>query len=390
MQIAIDGRALTGRYTGDRTYWRSLLQELPKVSATDTYVIYSRLPIPEGELPNEPNVMTRLVPAANDRLWTLVALPIALRREKPDLLHVQYTTPLPGLCPCPVVTTVHDISFRLFPQWFPRRDRILLNLTVPVSMRRAQRVITDSESSRRDLLRVYPLPAEKVVGIPLGLPAGFEPVEQSGQNRQEQENLLLTTNNKYGFKGPFVLAVGVFQPRKNLRVLAEAFGRAKAAHLLPHHLMLVGKAGWGTEQEALKQAAAQGGGQEAADSLLFPGYVDDADLPLLYRSCAAFAHPALYEGFGIPPLEAMACGAPCLVSDAPAMPEVVGDAAQIVPATDIAAWAAALGQVLTDQRVSRSLAERGPRRAACFSWRTTAERTYAVYQGALSRIVKGE
>src|SRR5690349_19762463 len=111
MRIAIDGRALTGRYTGDRTYWRSLLRELPKVSATDTYLIYSRLPIPEGELPDAPNITTRLVNAPNDRIWTLAALPLALRKEKPDLLHVQYTAPLPGLCPCPIVTTVHDISF---------------------------------------------------------------------------------------------------------------------------------------------------------------------------------------------------------------------------------------------------------------------------------------
>jgi glycosyltransferase involved in cell wall biosynthesis len=383
MRIAIDGRALTGRYTGDRTYWRSLLRALPNVSGSDTYTVYSRLPIPEGELPEAPNVTTRRVNAPDDRLWTLAALPLALRKERPDLLHVQYTTPLPGLCPCPVVTTVHDISFRLFPHWFPRRDRILLNMTVPVSMRRARRVITDSESSRRDLLRVYGLPADKVVGIPLGLPEGFAPFDPRGEDRNEQECLQQIANMKYGFEGPFVLAVGVFQPRKNLRVLAEAFGRAKSKYHLPHRLVLVGKAGWGTEQEALRQAAGKGGGTEAAEALLFPGYVDDADLPLLYQSCAAFAHPALYEGFGIPPLEAMACGAPCLVSDAPAMPEVAGDAALIVPASDVEAWTEALGRVLTDTELRRSLAARGPMRAADFPWKVTAERTHAVYQEAI-------
>src|SRR5262249_39797189 len=123
------------------------------------------------ELPDAPNLTCRVVRAANDRLWTLAALPHALRPDCADLVHVQYTAPLNS--PCPVVTTVHDISFRLFPQWFPARHRLLLNLSVPPSMRRAARIITDSESSRRDILRVYNLPPERVVAIPLGLPEGF-------------------------------------------------------------------------------------------------------------------------------------------------------------------------------------------------------------------------
>jgi glycosyltransferase involved in cell wall biosynthesis len=379
MRIAIDGRTLTGRFTGDRTYWRNLLRVLPSLNADDEYLVYSRAPIPAEELPDAPNLTARVVEAPNDRLWTLSALPRALRRDRADLVHVQYTAPLRS--PCPVVTTVHDISFRLYPHWFPRRHRLLLNLTVPPTMRRAARVITVSESSRRDILRVYHLPPEKVAAIRHGLPAGFAADTDAADG---QESAGRIAKERFGLQQPFVLAVGVLQPRKNLLLLAEAFGRAKRAHCLPHQLVLAGKAGWGTEQEALRQAAARGGGPEAAQSVVFPGYIEDALLPALYRACDVFAYPSLYEGFGLPPLEAMACGAPVLVSDAPALPEVVGDAAGIVPATDTDAWANALGRLLTDAAARRELAARGPAHAAKFTWQAAAEQTRAVYGAAVA------
>jgi glycosyltransferase involved in cell wall biosynthesis len=192
---------------------------------------------------------------------------------------------------------------------------------------------------------------------------------------------------------PYLLAVGVLQPRKNLKMLCEAFGRAKKQADLPHSLVIAGKAGWETELDTLRTAARSGGGDCAADSLIFPGYVEDADLPELYRSAAAFAYPSLYEGFGLPPLEAMACGTPVLVSDAPCLPEVSGDGAMIVPAADIGAWAAALTSMLTDADLRRRYVEAGRRRAACYSWDVTAERTRSVYReaaGSRSRTSKGD
>lgn len=386
MRIAIDGRVLTGRYTGDRTYWRNLLRVLPRLAPRDQFVIYSRTPVAPGELPPFPNVTYRSLAAPNERLWTLMTLPQALRAERADLVHVQYT--IPPLCPCPIVTTVHDISFRLHPQWFPFRDRLLLNMTVPAAIRGAARVLTVSESSRDDILRIYPFAAGKVVATPLGLPPEFVrgiTVVQEKEQEKEQENARQIAKTHYDLNSPFVLAVGVLQPRKNLRMLAEAFGRAHAAHGLPHQLALVGKAGWATEQDTLRQAAAEGGGAAAAAAVVFPGYVEDAHLPALYRACDAFAYPSLYEGFGIPPLEAMACGAPTLVSDAPPMPHHVADAALVVPATDVDAWATALGRILTDADLRADLAMRGPERAGKFTWETTAAQTLAVY----AEVVRG-
>lgn len=360
------------------------MRVLPKVAPEHEYVLYSREPIPAGELPDFPNLSYRVVPAANERLWTLFALPHALQREAADLLHVQYTAPPRYLCPCPIVTTVHDISFRLYPQWFPLRHRLLMNLTVPASMRQAARVITDSESSRLDIIRCYGLPARKIAAIPLGLPEGF--ADEDGRSYEaRQETARCITKERFALDKPFVLAVGVLQPRKNLPMLAEAFGRAKVKFCLPHQLAIVGKIGWGTGQETLRQAAERGGGKTATDALVFTGYVDDADLPTLYRACDVFAYPSLYEGFGFPPLEAMACSAPVLVSDAPCLPEFAGDVAQIVPATDVNAWAEMLGTMLGSPERRRDLALRGPAHAARFTWEATAERTIAVYQEAVAR-----
>src|SRR5579871_5603061 len=277
MRVAVDGRALTGRYTGDRTYWRNLLRALPALDPSVEYLVYSRAAIAPGELPEAPNMSCRVVPAVNDRLWTLTALPGALRRDRADLVHVQYTAPPPGLCPCPVVTTVHDISFRLYPQWFPARHRALLNLTVPPSMRRAARVITDSASSRRDILRCYGLPEQKVAAIPLGVPEEFIAAGARAE-RMPTEEARQHVREKFGLERPFVLAVGVLQPRKNLPMLAEAFGLMRCRYGLTHQLALVGKAGWGTEQEALLRAAARHGGPEAAGAVISTGYVEDADL----------------------------------------------------------------------------------------------------------------
>jgi glycosyltransferase involved in cell wall biosynthesis len=379
----VDGRALTGRFTGDRTYWRNLLRALLRLDSENQYLVYSRTPIPDSELPTAPNLTRRLLPAPNDRLWTLRTLPQALGQDRADVAHVQYTVPL--FSPCPVVTTVHDISFQLYPQWFQWRDRILMNLTIPPSLRAAARILTDSESSRQDILRVYRLPPEKVVTTPLGLPEEFVVEAQASDPAARQETARRVAKERFGLEKPFLLAVGVLQPRKNLPMLVEAFGRAIAENHLEHAFAIVGKIGWGTGQETLRAAAAQGGGAKAAEALVFPGYVNDSDLPTLYRTCAAFAYPSLYEGFGLPPLEAMACSAPTLVSNAPPMPEVAGDAALILPATDVSAWATALAQVFRDPELRRDLAERGPARALRFRWEETARRTLEIYLEAAGK-----
>lgn len=379
MRIAIDGRALTGRYTGDRTYWQGLLKAMPAVDPNLQLIVYSRTAIAEDELPSSPQVTKRVVPAPGDRLWSALAFPGAVAGDKPDLIHVQYTTPPQRLCPCPVITTVHDITFNLFPEWYRPRDRVILNSTIPIAIRKAARVITVSESSREDILRAYRPPGWKVCATLLGLPERFvAAAEQGGIWKQ----LPGDGTEARQIEGPYMMALGVQQPRKNYPLLAEAFARAKREHGLPHRLAFVGKVGWKSSVDQLIGAAERGGG--GRDDLVFPGYVPDDQLAPLFAACDAFAAPALYEGFGLTPLEAMACGVPTVVSDAPAMPEVVGDAALVLPARDMAAWVDGIARILTDGSLRARLAHEGPTRAVRFRWEATARATVNCYRDAIA------
>jgi len=370
MRVGIDGRTLTGRFTGDRTYWLNVLRSLTSLTeSSESYCVYSRLPITPGTTPAHPQWSVESLSAVNDRLWTIFAFPSALRRDRIDVAHTQYTIPLQA--PCPTVTVVHDISFRLYPNWFPKKHRLLLNLTVPGAMRRAARIITVSESSRRDIIRIYGIPPEKIHAIHLAAGPEYHPIPQEIARSAVKE--------RYGIDEHYVLAVGVLQPRKNFALLLEAFAIAKRRAKLRHRLVITGKAGW--DYENLGVMAARLG---ITDSVQFTGYVADEDLPHLYSGADLLAFPSLYEGFGLPPLEAMACGTPALVSDAPAMPEVAGDGAWILPVMSPVAWADAIAALCTDCDLRTSWVERGIRRAAEFSWERTAIKTKSVYKEALN------
>ena len=370
MKIGIDGRALTGRFTGDRTYWLNLLRAMSRLQPEgDRFHVYSRIPVPADALKPAADWTISTLSAVNDRIWTMFAFPGALKRDEIDVAHTQYTIPL--MPPCPMVTTVHDISFRLYPNWFPKKHRLLLNATVPAAIRRASQVITVSESSRRDMIRIYGVPPEKIHAIHEAAGPEYSPMDRDKARAVVRE--------KYGIHDAYVLAVGVLQPRKNFALLLEAFAIARRRAKLPHRLVITGKAGW--DYENLGVLAGRLG---IIDSVQFTGYVADADLPPLYAGAEALAFPSLYEGFGLPPLEAMACGTPALVSDAPAMPEIAGEGAWVLPVMSPNAWADAIESICTDSSLRAAWAERGIRRAAEFSWDRTARQTKEVYQQALN------
>ncbi len=381
MRIGIDARLLTGRFTGDRTYWRGLLGGLAAVDSDNQYLLYVREEAAEniaeaigvgGESPSK--FQWRVVPARNDRLWSLIALPNAMRRDKVDVVHVQYAvSPLFFARGVKVVTTVHDVTFRLFPHLFRPMDRALLNLSVPYSVRRACAVIAVSENTRADILRAYRPKPESKVAVTL-LAAG---PEYRAMSESERDSARLVLQEHYGVGGqdaPYALAVGVLQPRKNLVMLLRAFSAARRLHGFPHRLVVVGKRGWLASgiDEALSAA-------EAAGDVALTGYVPDEHLPLLYNCADLMCYPSLYEGFGLPPLEAMACGCPVMTSDAGSLPEVVGDAGVLLDPNKPGEWIDALGRVLPDAGLRGKMSADGLAQASSFSWSRTARETLAVY-----------
>jgi len=366
MRIAIDVHMVGERETGNETYTLNLVRHLLALDQENTYGLIT--PHPEHlrarvDLPPHAEILR--VRPGNAFLRVPLAMPLLADRWRADLLHVNYVAP--PLCPCPTVVTVHDISYEFFPDFLSPRDRWMLSTLVPLSARRAARVIAVSEQTRQDLMRVYGIPGERIAVTHEAAAPGFAPVEDPA--------LIEATCARYGIRRPYVLALGNLQPRKNIGRLVEAFALARREGNLPHQLAVAGKAQW-RESELYATVERLG----LRDVVRFPGYVADEDLPALYSGAACFAYPSLYEGFGLPPLEAMACGTPVLASHAGALREVVGDAAWVVDPTDVQDIARGLLALLTDPQTAEAYRRRGLAHAAAFSWRRLAEETLEVYR----------
>lgn len=367
MRVAIDARLLTGRFTGDRTYWLGLLRAMIPLLREEELLLFTDKPLTENALPPSPHWREIVIPSRSGRWWSLFTFPRAARQWAVDIAHLQYS--VSPLFRCPVVTTVHDVSFLVGPQWFAWKDRWLLRFSVPASCRRAARVLTVSETSREDILKHIPLPPEKVVATPLGLPDGFYPIDKVEAQARIRE--------KYGVEPPYAISVGVLQPRKNWTLALQAVSEARKLYGLPLRLLLLGKAGW--LQQALEREIAK---LNAGEWLVKTGYVPDEHLVYFYNAADALLFPSYYEGFGLPPLEAMACGTPVIASNGGALPEVVGSAGILLPPAEPGLWANALQVVFNEPEYRERMREEGLRRAQQFDWKQTAAQTLAVYREA--------
>lgn len=356
--------------SGNETYIRGLIEGFAAIDPPYDTLLYhtaqSRLPpgLPAGRF------QPRLIwPTANvPRI--LAALPWAARRDKLELLHATYT--LPPALPCPGIVTVHDISFRLFPRAFSPRDRLVLSLAVAHSVRAAATIITISESSRRDIVRLYRVPEERVTAIPLAASARFQPVTDAAR--------LAGVRQRYNLPADYILAVGNLQPRKNLPRLLRAYAELKRHDDAVPDLVLAGKALW-RESDVYRAAETLG----LAGAIVFTGYVSDDDLVALYAGAHCFVYPSLYEGFGLPVLEAMACGTPVIASGTSSLPEVVGDAGLTINPLDVAELARAIRRLIDDDALRARLRVMGLARAATFSWTATARRTGDLYASVIDR-----
>jgi glycosyltransferase involved in cell wall biosynthesis len=366
MRIALDGHMIGTGETGNETYAVGLAAALGRLGGYD-YRLLTPLPdrVPDA-VRAAPHLTVRPFPDVPSYIRIPWLYPRLVHADRAELLHMQYVAP--PWAGCPVVLTVHDVSYRIFPEFFSPRVRFVVTALIGPSMRRARRVITISECSRRDIIRFYRLPPERVVVTPLA--AGAEYTRQPPAE-------VARVRAAYGLPERYFLAVGNVQPRKNLARLVTAFG-AVAAAAPDAQLVLVGRSAWrGSEVAAAITRLGLAG------RVRFTGYVPAADLPALYSGALGFCYPSLYEGFGLPVLEALACGTATITSNVSSLPEVAGDAALLVAPTSAPEIAAALSRLLTDAPTRQLYAARGPARAAQFSWAQTARQTRAVYDAVL-------
>ena len=319
-------------------------------------------------IPERPGFKWAMVPpkgAAARLLWEQTALPLLVRRSRLDVLHsLHYTRPL--MLPCASVVTFCDMTFFLYPELHTHTKRFLFPLFMRTSARRANALIAISENTRRDAIRLLGIPPEKIFTTPLGISKKFHPVSDP--------NLLCQLRRKYGLPETFILYVGTLEPRKNLPFLLKSYKNLVDAGN-PTALVIVGRLGW--MYDAFFKLVNT---LELKEKIILPGYVPAEDLPGLYTLARVFVYPSLYEGFGFPPLEAMACGTPVITTTVSAMPEHVGDAALLIPPHDEEALTRALQTLLCDRSQHQALSVKGPRQAAFFSWARTARQTLAVYE----------
>jgi glycosyltransferase involved in cell wall biosynthesis len=363
MRFAVDAHAIGRHLTGNEVYVRSLLGAFAAIDRESEFLAYVSGPEGESKVPRR--FQTRQI-AANPFLRLGFDLSRNLRQDKPDLLHVQYTSPL--FCPVPTVVSVHDVSFLEHPEYFKKSRAMQLGITVARSVKRASRIITGSEFARDSIVRAYQLPPEKIVVVPDAASPSFRSVNRDAAVRKVM--------SRFRFKGKYVLSVGDLQPRKNHIGLIKAFARLiKDQPQLKHDLVFAGKDTWFGNR--VREAARESG---VEDRIHFLGFVTDEDLLLLYNACECFVFPSFYEGFGIPVLEAMACGRAVICSNASSIPEVANGAALLFDPENSDEIVSALADVLRNSDLRARMERLGVQRAAQFTWQKTAEMTLNVYR----------
>ncbi len=368
MHIAIDAHSVGAQLAGNESYAVNLIEGLAEIDETNLYTLYVTKPAAIDRFTDRwPNFKVRQTLPHTPLVRIPLTLSAELRRHPVDVLHVQFTAP--PFAPCPVVTTIHDLSFEHLPETFKRRSRAQLRLTVRRTARKAALILTLSEFSRRDIIETYAVDPERVIVTPAAAPAPFKPIVDETELEKIRE--------RYGIGANYLLSLGSIQPRKNLTRLIEAFQwlRKSRPDDQPPQLVIAGKRGW-LDDEVFRAAQQDG----LNESVKFIGYVPEEDLPALYSGAMCFVYPSYFEGFGLPVLEAMQCGAPVIAGNQTSLPEVAGDAALLFDPFDTRALGEAMARVIDHPGYRAELRARGLSRAAEFSWIATARLTLKAYE----------
>ncbi len=369
---ALSQRAGIGRYT------RELVSALVRKDKSTEYLLFS------ASQPSWDLLASRMPPDSNVRykqslfnerwlyrIWYRLRLPVPVQlfTGHIDLFYSPDFVLPPVRNDIPTVLTVHDLSFVHYPETFTPSLRKYLNQVVPKSVRSATHVLADSQTTKEDISNIWQIDEKKITVLYSGVDRSFRPPS-------DNENLV-NVRNKYDLGDePYIFSVSTIQPRKNYQMLIRAF--KDVANDFPHRLIIAGGKGW-LYDETLAEVNAQG----LDDRVRFVGFVDDEDLPALYSDATLFVFPSLYEGFGLPVLEAMACGVPVVVSNASCLPEVAGEAALLLPPQDQQAWTTAIRDLLDDPSRRAQMVASGFLRARQYKWNRAAEKLSGLLQQLL-------
>lgn len=372
MKIGINGfEAVVSRFgygsnglpnrVGSSEVCYELLVELAKIDKKNDYVIY--LPDePTSDMPQQREGWRYKI-TPNSKFWTVFALGPATRSDRLDVFFSP-THYGPLTTGCPQVITVLDVSYKRFPELFKKRDLLQLNLWGGYSVRHASKIITISNSSKDDIIKEYGVPEAKVEVVYPGIKQEARIMNQESRKTNIEE--------KYGIKNPYILFVGTLQPRKNIVRLVEAFSRLKEENL---KLVVIGRRGWKFEEilEAPKKFGVEG-------SVCFLENVGDEDLPEFYKNAELFVLPSLYEGFGLPILEAMKCGCPVATSNVSSLPEAGGDAAIYFDPENVEEIASTIEKVLSNKKLRDDMIRKGHEQVRKFSWEKSAREVLEVLE----------
>lgn len=367
MHIAIDAHSVGAKLGGNETYAINLIEALAEIDQSNRYTLYVTKREAIDRFANRwANFSVKQTLPHTPLVRIPLTLVRELRRHPVDVLHVQYTAP--PLAPCPVVVTIHDLAFEHLPETFNWRSWMQMRLTVRRTARRAAQIITVSEYSRQDISKTYGIASQRILVTPEAAPARFSPITN--------ETELKKVRQTYGIERDYILSLCSIQPRKNLVRLIEAYSllRQSRPEVKLPQLVLAGKRGW-LDSETFNAAEQNVRGSD----ILFTGYVADQDLPALYSGAICFVYPSYFEGFGLPILEAMQCGAPVIAGNRTSIPELVADAGLLFDPFDTNALVEALKRILGDADHRAALRARGLTRSGDFSWKATAQLTLKAY-----------
>lgn len=364
LRIGIDIHSVGSQQGGNETYFQELTRRLIELPCTHEWVLYYTNAAARERFSSNGRVTLKRLRPRYPLLRIPLTVPWRTREDRLDVFHAQHI--VPPFLKCKTVTTIPDIAYEHFPEAFPRRERAWMRSLIRDSANRANHIITVSEHSKRDIVQTYGIPEDKVTVTYEGAGQEFRP----GDKRTAREEVA----RRYGITGEFVLYLGRLQARKNLTRVVEAFAKVRRAGLR-YKLVLAGR-----QDSLFEPVRARICDLQMKNDVLLPGFLPAEDVPLFYNAAEVFLYPSLYEGFGLPVVEAMACGLPVITSQGSSLEEVAGDAALLVDPLSESSIAGAIQKILEDSALRLRLRKAGLIRSRLFNFDKTARQTMDVYE----------